>query len=287
MAEATKLLIDGDGLVFRCGFATEKTKYLIQTPGVKPGDPDSYAEFDYQRDFPELREDAKVWSRKVVEPLENAIFLVDNILAKLSDRFSTSDLDIWLSPPVGNFRERIAVTQKYKGNRDTQTRPKHYKGLHKHLVEKYGAKYAEGQEADDALGIGATLHSGAVLVSNDKDLDQIPGQHYNWVEENVYKINKKEGTINFYSQVLSGDTSDNIPGLSGVGPITARKMLRDCNSSRDCWEVVLNSYKDQFGDDHERRAIEVAQLCWVRRYEGEIWTPPSEKASGGETTKAA
>lgn len=286
MAEPIKLLVDGDGLVYRCGFATEKTRYLVQSPGVGPGDPPSFTEYEYQRDFPELHEEAKVWSRKIVEPAENAIFLINNILDKLCNKFGTRDLDIWLTPSVGNFRDRLATIQKYKGNRDTQTRPRHFKELQKHLVDNYGAKFAEGQEADDALGIGATVHGGAVLVSLDKDLDQIPGIHYNWVEENVYKINKKEGTVNFYSQVLSGDSADNIPGLSGVGPVTARKMLRDCASSRDCWEVVLDSYRDQFGEDYERRAIEVAQLCWVRRYEGEIWNPPVEKAKGGAATEA-
>lgn len=275
------LIIDGDGLVFRCGFAVEKTKYLVQTPGIGPGAWD-FKEFNYKREIPELHEEAVIWNRKVIEPEENALFLVKTVMEKLHATFPDSTKHIWLSPSVGNFREQLATIQKYKGNRDTQSRPKHFKAIRNYLVNNFGAVVTEGQEADDAVGIGATILDNSVIVSLDKDLDQIPGTHYNWVEERLYEIGKKEGTINFYSQVLSGDTSDNIPGLDGVGPATARKMLSGCNSSRDCWEVVLNSYQDQFGEDYKERALEVAQLCWVRRHEGEIWQPP-----GGEAAQAA
>jgi hypothetical protein len=183
-------------------------------------------------------------------------------------------MEIYLTPSVGNFREQIATTLKYKGNREAQQRPKHYKALAEYLVSDFGAQYSRGQEADDDLGIRATVLEGSVIVSLDKDLDQVPGKHYNWVKEEEYDISKKEGLLNFYSQVLSGDPTDNIQGLTGIGPVKARKLLGTAASGKDCWEIVRAAYQGEFGESGTYRAIENARLCWVRREHNQIWEPP-------------
>ena len=75
----------------------------------------------------------------------------------------------------------------------------------------------------------------------------------------------------FASQVLTGDTVDNIPGLPGCGPVRAYKLLVDCDSPEECEQVL----KEEYGDKDDL-LIEQAQLCWiVRRYDTEgnpeIW----------------
>lgn len=263
-----KLLIDGDGILYRCGFAVEKTKYLVVDDSGKPqyfdNAKDAQAEFD-----PTSYE---IWSRKQLEPIENALYLVNNIMDKLTGKYRGYEPEVWLTPSVGNFRDRLAVTHKYKGNREFTQRPKYYKEIVEYLSKNYGARFAHGQEADDELGIGATADPASIIVSYDKDLRQVPGKHYDWVKEEEFNVNKKEGTLCFYGQVLAGDTTDNIYGLRGVGPAKASKMLADCASSRDCWEVVLRAYRDQESED---RALENARLCWVRRKPNEIWEPPT------------
>ena len=266
-----KVLVDADGLLYRCGFAVEKSKYLV-TEGAQ-----LLGFFDTSVEAKAL-DKGTIWTRKEVEPVENAIFLAKTVLDKIGTRFPDYSLSLFLSPSVGNFRERIAVTHKYKGNRDMAHRPTHMKALQEYLVKEWGAVYAVGQEADDELGIGATDDPDSIICSYDKDLRQVPGKHYDWVREVEFNVSKKEGSRAFYSQVLSGDTTDNIHGLRGVGPVTASKMLADCSSSRDCWEVVLNAYRDQESEDRgfsgEARALENARLCWVRRKKDEIWEPP-------------
>lgn len=261
-----RLLIDGDILLYRCGFAVEKTKYLVDTLG-------GFVPCDSAKETQEHV--GPVWTRKEIEPLENALYLVKSVVEKIQDKYPKLDRQIFLSPSVGNFRETIAVTHKYKGNRDAMQKPKYFRELKDYLVDKYGAIIAVGQEADDELGIGATLCPDSVMVSIDKDLRQVPGRHYDWVKEEEVNVTKKEGIVTFYSQVLSGDPTDNIHGLEGIGPVKGRKMLADCSSSRDCWEVVRNAYQSQEGRDQGRkRALENAQLCWIRRKVNEIWTPP-------------
>ena len=73
----------------------------------------------------------------------------------------------------GNFRNEIAVTEPYKGNRKDAKRPKHYEAIRKHL-QRLGAELVEGQEADDAVAIEASTNGGWI-VSIDKDLDQVAG----------------------------------------------------------------------------------------------------------------
>lgn len=79
-----------------------------------------------------------------------------------------------------NFRNDIAVTVPYKGNRKSE-KPVHYHLLREYLVDAWAATVSQGIEADDMLAIRATeLGESSVIVSLDKDLDQVPGWHYNF-----------------------------------------------------------------------------------------------------------
>lgn len=298
------LLIDGDGLVYRCGFAVEKTKYLVTFEGslTEPQMkefPSHKEACDFMDDKDVLGYNERLWSRKEIEPVEHALALIKTVLEKIKSRYPDADCQIYLTPPVGNFRDQIATVAKYKGNRDAAARPKHFKDLAAYLKDQHDAITAAGEEADDTISIVANREGHrSIIVSLDKDLDQIPGLHYNWVKEEEYTIGKKEGAINLYCQVLAGDTTDNIPGIEGIGPQKARKMLEACSSIYDCWEVVRGAYRDKYGSSGEAngigwesratkvpvpeeplppweaRAIEMARLVYLRRKEGEIWSPP-------------
>ena len=80
------------------------------------------------------------------------------------------------------------------------------------MINEYDAELQVGQEADDALSIAAcTLGHGIATI--DKDLDGCPGWHYNWAKENIYYVTEVEANRFFYTQMLTGDSTDNIPGL--------------------------------------------------------------------------
>ena len=268
------LSIDADGIIYRCGFAVEKTKYLVtDSAGNNP------ALFDNKKDASaaakvEGEPEAIIWSRKELEPLENALHLVKTVLDNLPEHTTRT---LWLTPAVGNFRERIATVAKYKGNRDNTARPTYYKEITEYLIKHHDARYTVGQEADDAIGIEATALGPTMctVVSFDKDLYQIPGNHFNWVTKEFRTVSRKEGAKFFYEQALSGDPTDNIPGLEGVGTKNAQKILANAESPADAWGRVLAAYQAQYGDFLGRaRAIETARLVYVRRQSEEIWNPP-------------
>jgi DNA polymerase I len=157
-----------------------------------------------------------------------------------------------------NFRNELAVTEPYKGNRKDAKRPIHYQAIRNHL-QRLGAEMVEGQEADDSVAIEATK-TGGWIVSIDKDLDQVAGWHYNFVKHEEYYVTEEIGLRNLFTQVLTGDRTDNIIGLKGIGPVKAAKLLQDCKTEREYYDACLKAY-----DGNQLRVDENLNLLWLRR----------------------
>jgi DNA polymerase-1 len=103
---------------------------------------------------------------------------------------------------------------------------------------------AEGHEADDILATAceklASDDLDVVLVSRDKDLDQLVNDHvvlYDPMNEETFDaeaIEKKKGYTPDQAveiQTMMGDSSDNIPGVPGVGPKTALQLIAEYGSA--------------------------------------------------------
>lgn len=171
----------------------------------------------------------------------------------------------------GNFRDEIAVTAPYKGNRKSE-KPVHYNLLRDYLVYAWDATIWQGFEADDAIAIEATeLKGDGVIVSLDKDLDQVVGWHYNFVKGMLYYVDQETASLNFYKQFLTGDAVDNIKGVHGIGPKKAQKLLEG-KTEAEMWEVIV----DLLGYD---RAIENGHLLYMLRSTQDKFTPPVEVAA--------
>jgi len=170
-----------------------------------------------------------------------------------------------------NFRFGIATTHPYKGNRENIKRPKHLQALRDHIVQKWDASVSCNKEADDDVCIAAHANPKSVICHIDKDLDQIPGSHYNYVKKQFYNIGKFEGLKKFYLQILTGDKIDNIIGLRGIGPVKAEKALKECYTELQLYNVCKEMY------NNIDRLHENAQLLHLLRHEDDQWMPPKEK----------
>lgn len=266
-----RLLVDADILLYRCGFAAEKQKYLVEMEweGHK-----KFKEFDSHKEAKALSEEhGVVWTRRVVEPVENALHNVDNAIRGICEALWTQGnpkkptgfINYYLTGK-GNFRDSLATTKTYKDNRDPSHRPKHYRAIKEHLIKKFGAEVINGEEADDAIGRAAysLYHDKYVIVSNDKDLDQLAGFHYNWITKEGYFVTDEEAVKNFYVQLLAGDSTDNIPGV--IGATKARTLIEACSDPHECALCVKANYQTEHGEYWADKVEEVSELVWIRRH---------------------
>jgi 5'-3' exonuclease len=119
-----------------------------------------------------------------------------------------------------------------------------------------------------------------VLCSTDKDLNMIPGKHFNFVTGELYTINEAQALRNFYGQLLSGDPTDNIEGIPGIGPAKADKLLNGAETEADYFRIVYEAYSTAFageGSDPRSlldRILETGQLLWIWRKPNDIWQLP-------------
>jgi DNA polymerase-1 len=99
----------------------------------------------------------------------------------------------------------------------------------------------EGAEADDVLASAADILEGVydllIIVSEDKDLYQAVRPNVRLLkggklqgEEEVKERWSVDASRVPHVQALCGDTADNIPGLEGVGPKTAAKLINKYGS---------------------------------------------------------
>lgn len=195
-----------------------------------------------------------------------ATSLEDLMLFDLEDVY---EFELYLTGK-NNFRYEIAKTAPYKGNRDGKARPRHLPALREYVKWAFGAVETEGQEADDAIGIRATELGvdNCIIVSIDKDFLQIPGWHYNFNKREKKWVTPEEGLRFFYTQILTGDTADNVKGAPGVGPKKAEKILADAKTEAQLYQCCV----EVMGED---RVLEDARLLWLRRTPNELWEPPN------------
>lgn len=223
----SKALIDGDILCYRSGFAAEHSHYLLvdREQGVPVKEFESYADFRaYTKEFPDWEQQYDMESYRTVEDVSHALANVKSTVAKILDKTDCNEYVVFLSSG-DNFRNDIATIQGYKANRKDARKPEHYEAIWDYLTTYYGAITLKSIESDDALAMCQTKDT--VICSIDKDLLQVPGFHYDWVGDYKTLVSPDVGLRKLYQQVLTGDSTDNIPGIRGIGPVKARKIITD------------------------------------------------------------
>jgi DNA polymerase-1 len=200
-------LIDGDLISYRCAASCEPTKEKLER-----------------------------------EPLDLAIRRADELLYRILNTTQTEEYRLFLSGST-NFRKRLYPL--YKANRERYPRPEHLEPVREFLVREWRGEICTGYEADDGIGIAAK--EDFVICSNDKDFRQIEGEIYNPIKDEFEVVDAESAALNFFTHMVVGDASDNLPGIRGLGPVKARRLLdgRDAGEMRD---IVCDLYggEEQF-----------------------------------------
>lgn len=162
-----------------------------------------------------------------------------------------------------NFREDVAVTKPYKGNRVDKPKPKHLKALKKYAMAEYNGLILSGLEADDIVVAIHQKYAGtSVLIGIDKDAKQSVGHHYNFGKDIHFYVTPEQAEINLQTQMVTGDTVDNITGLPGYGPKKAEKLFNSSPETAPS-RLVYDLYKE-LGYD-EDYYLEQLTLLYMKR----------------------
>lgn len=166
-------------------------------------------------------------------------------------------------PTSENFRYDIFPDYKKGRHGDPFKRPPHFSALRDASILEFSAVIAPSLEADDVIGLLAKPND--VVVSIDKDLLTIPARHLNLrdLDSPEKVVHEVEAERFFYKQCLMGDPVDGIPGIRGVGPVGADKILDNIPSGALVWPFIVAAYEKKGMSETE--ALMNARLVRILR----------------------
>lgn len=242
------ILVDGDVVRYRCAFAAQKTRYIVNFTDAL-GATKSVNQLDSAKEADAFIASKQEECDKVcgtltrfpvleVEPVENALHSVKTLMASIQARYPEELMVVFLSCPTAS-NWRTEVYKQYKANRKPR-RAEHDEAVQKYLLNHYHCEMANQMEADDLICIWAYEHKGSIVVTNDKDMDQIAGRHYDFTKTEEYTVLPHEAAWNLDLQICAGDSTDNIPGVPGMGLKKAAVALEDLDDPA----IVYDHYYD-------------------------------------------
>ncbi|MEC9207262.1 MAG: DNA polymerase I [Pseudomonadota bacterium] len=245
----------------------------------------------------------------------NAVFGFTNMLTKLVEDSGASFLAVIFDTARKTFRTEIYPD--YKANRPP---PPDELVPQFELIREATRAYSlpclemEGFEADDLIATYAKLavEQGyeVTIVSSDKDLMQLVGPRVRMMDPMKNRFIGPEEVVEKFGvgpenvvdvQALLGDSTDNVPGIKGIGEAPAAALVREYGDLEKILEAVQNT------DAVKADAVLKAETCQKRIYEiagrefgigspkqlkevliDELNLPvPKDKKSGKPTTNAA
>ncbi len=251
-------LIDGDIILYSVGFASEERYYLIMDSAGRVVD-----RYQYAKDANAFLQDNPDCTKQLHrDPVEHHVWKgnANTLIRDIVDKAGCDDYVVYLTGK-GNFRDTLV--DNYKANRIGVDKPLMFDEMKAWLIERHDAQVIDGKEADDELATVGFNNPNAVICTVDKDLKMVPGQHYNWVKKELYRVDADTGLKWFFQQALMGDTADNIIGLKGVGIKTAAKAINKLSTAQQMYDACVKMYLKR---GRTVRELETnGHLLWMQR----------------------
>ena len=234
-----------------------------------------------------------------VAPMEHVFYNINSMIKKCIKACGARQYVCFLTPIRESKNFRSLIYSEYKAHRKDVRKPYHLDNAHKHVLDRWRAILAVGEEADDTMsiyhcglnpfGFDTTFDSAnTVLCSIDKDFNNVPGWHYNPRKDELYFVSEIEALRNFYFQIVAGDKADNVPRVKkGWREKETYEKLQKAETELELYDIILECVytvmeKDLKDTDvlmHEGLAkdfiLRNGQLVWLRRNAGELWALPS------------
>lgn len=189
--------------------------------------------------------------------------------------------------PKTNIRKRLELYPEYKSGRKPPPQDFYDQiPLLHNLLEAFGWPLYEldDYEADDIMGTLAVQATSqdieTMLVTSDMDMLQLVDLHVS-----VYALKKGLSNIELFHpesftekygllpvqfldlKALKGDSSDNIPGVPGIGEKTAIELLKTYGTLDEIYENV-----ELIKDSVKKKLIAGKELAYLSKKLGAIWT---------------
>lgn len=251
---ATTILLDSDIVVYKFSAANEQA-------------------FDWDGDGNKHR---------VTGDLDDATSACLDYVEELKADLKADEMIVCLSCPTPeNFR--LKILPSYKGNRDPEKKPLQLSLVKEYLAGQYPCYARPTLEADDIMGILSThpslVKGKRVIVSEDKDMQTIPGLLYNPRKDKKPRF-ITEGFANYFHlyQTLIGDTTDHYKGCPGTGPKKAEEALTCCEGMAAWRKVVVLFEAKGLTEEDALVQARVARILRHTDYDFKkkeviLWTP--------------
>ncbi len=192
----------------------------------------------------------------------NALYGFCQMLIKVVKDLQPDACAVALDPKTKNFR--YDIYPEYKANRsEIDEEMKQQIPYFEPLIDAFGIPgiRVEGVEADDIIATMAQVYPSKgykmTIVSSDKDLMQLINTHVSMLDtmknkhiqhnEVVEKFGvEPKGVIDV--QALTGDASDNIPGVPSVGPKTAAQLMEQFGTLENLYHNLDQVKRDKLRD---------------------------------------
>lgn len=316
-------IVDADSILYKAAAAATETTYEVyNTDNELEGTFKSDKEVrEYLKDLQEFLDfDVSGYRKEKVvrhKTVEDAVKAYESAITNIKKRVSADTYRFYIGEGKLH-RVDVATLYEYKGSRKGVEKPHFFYPL-KELVKKMPEHVvvSNGLEVDDCVSQfmyrdfkNNGENSQLVVACIDKDLRNTAGTTFDYDSYEWTFTDQATADFNFAKQMLTGDWStDGIKGLpdtgevtknkygltkrKGCGKVTAESILEGMQgkSLKELYMVVLDCYKDFYGDSHtytswdgkeltktpEEILDENCELLFMQRNKGERWLEYKEK----------
>lgn len=217
--------------------------------------------------------------------VERAKQNADAMMTSLFMRLNSTNHVIYLGTPGDRTQHRFKIYPAYKENRKKIPYPKYFYDVRNHLIEKYNVEVVIGMESDDKLSIEqwkefvaikGVEEAKSIICTLDKDLDIVPGWHYNWMHDVHYWMNILDGLKCLYTQILKGDVVDNIPRIKAKVVLTDYYERIDfAKTEQQLLDIVRECMYNLEIENIENEIKWRGQVLYPLKEEGKLWEIPN------------
>jgi hypothetical protein len=227
---------DADSLIYAAGFCNQSTvvrcfggEYTKLTEAYEHWVPQGISKEEIKGEC--TRE---VFAADISHSIQSLKHMLTAQCTRAQKAYGEGSVELFLTGK-GNFRELLYP--KYKADRTPESKPVHYQELKDYMIKHLGAQLVHNMEADDKVSTSLWENQGSgCIIAVDKDLLNTPGMHYNPKKELAHIIVLDEANRNFLMQLLTGDSTDNIPGLGAVTEPVRQEFELSAHSLKGCGE---------------------------------------------------